>query len=52
MIMTDTFPIEITADAGKILTNGEVYSDYIILGLYDSPSNWREVPIEEVPQDE
>lgn len=45
-------PIHLIADENMILTNGEVYSSQIWLGIYDSPSNWREVPIEEVPQDE
>ena len=40
----------LTADEGKILTNGDVYSIQVYLGIYDSPENWREVDIEEVPQ--
>lgn len=43
---------ELYADEGKILTNGEVYASLVYLGIYDSPSNWHEIPIEEVPQDE
>lgn len=43
---------ELFADDGYVLTNGDCYSTYVVLGIYDSPSNWREVPIEEVPQDE
>ena len=43
---------ELTADEGYILTNGECYSTYVVLGIYDSPSNWHEIPIEEVPIDE
>lgn len=43
---------EIYADEGYILFNGEIYSTHIILGIYDSPSNWQEIPIEEVQQDE
>ena len=45
-------PIHIIADENKILTNGETYSTEIWLGKFDSPSNWHEIPIEEVPQDE
>lgn len=33
----------ITADEGKILTNGETYSTQVYLGIYDSPENWREI---------
>lgn len=43
---------ELIADEGYMLTNGEVYASTVYLGIYDSPSNWREIPIEEVPQDE
>lgn len=45
-------PIHLIADEGMILTNNEIYSTEVWLGKYDSPSNWHEVPIEEVPQDE
>lgn len=33
----------ITAAEGKLLTNGETYSEQVYLGIYDSPENWREV---------
>jgi len=33
----------LTADEGKILTNGETYSEQVYLGIHDSPDNWREV---------
>jgi len=49
MIIKDTKPIELLADEGKVLTNGETYSTIVILGIYDSPSNWQEIPEEEVP---
>ena len=42
---------ELIADEGKILTNGEIYASIVYLGIYDSPSNWHEIPIKEVPQD-
>jgi len=45
-------PIHIMASEGFILTNGEVYTTEIWLGKFDTPSNWHEIPIEEVPQDE
>lgn len=43
---------EVFADEGFVLFNGEIYSEHIILGIYDTPSNWQEIPIEEVPNDE
>ena len=52
MTITNTSPIELYADEGMVLTNGEIYSTLVILGIYDSPSNWHEVPIQEVPPDE
>lgn len=44
--------IKLEAEDGYVLTNGEVYSKTIYLGIYDSPANWREVPEEEVPTEE
>lgn len=45
--------IEIIADDGMVLTNDNInYATHLYLGIYDSPSNWHEIPIEEVPQDE
>ncbi len=45
--------VEVIADEGKYLTNDDInYSTHLYLGKDDSPSNWHEVPIEEVPQDE
>lgn len=35
-------------EEGYLLTNGETYSDKVFLAYNDSPSNWWEVPIEEV----
>lgn len=35
------------ADDGMVLTNGEIFSDLIYLGVLDSPENWREVTKEE-----
>ncbi len=43
---------QLTANEGYMLTNGEVYASIVYLGIYDSPSNWHEIPIEEVPQNE
>lgn len=33
----------LTAAEGKLLTNGETYSEQVYLGIHDSPDNWREV---------
>lgn len=41
--------IVLEADEGMVLTNGEVYSTMVYLGVADSPENWREVPENEVP---
>ena len=44
--------IEIIADDGMVLTNDDInYCTHVYLGIYDSPSNWREIPQEEVPED-
>ena len=43
---------ELIAQDGYVLTNGEVYAESVYLGIYDSPSNWHEIPIEEMPQEE
>ncbi|WP_322353992.1 hypothetical protein [Paratractidigestivibacter sp.] len=43
------------AGAGKILTSDGIYSEVVYLGVYDDPSNWREVEADaerEPPQDE
>ena len=50
-ILNET-PINLIADEGFILTNGETYSTEVWLGKFDDPSNWHEIPIEEVPPDE
>lgn len=41
---------KLTAEAGMILTNGEIYSEQVYLGIYDSPNNWHEIPEDEVPE--
>lgn len=35
---------------GKVLTNGEVYSTQVYLGNNDSPDNWWEIDIEDMPE--
>lgn len=49
MKISDTLPIELIADEGHILTNGEIYSPHVILSNIDSPDNWQEILLEEVP---
>lgn len=39
-------------EEGYLLTDGETYSDKVFLGIHSSPSDWWEVPIEEVKIDE
>ena len=40
---------EIKPDEGMTLTNGEVYSKRVYLGVNDRPENWWEIPDSEVP---
>jgi hypothetical protein len=50
MMISKNRPVQIVADKGMVLTNGEVYSTeggYITLGVNDSPDNWREITAEE-----
>jgi hypothetical protein len=44
--------INITPDEGKVLTNGNTYSENIYLGVNDSVENWNEILKEEVPKEE
>ena len=39
--------IMLTADEGKILTDGEVYGKIIALGKGDSPENYPEITVAE-----
>ena len=43
--------ITLEPEEGYTLTNGEVYSKQVYLGIYDSPENWWEVPDNEVPEE-
>ena len=36
--------IVLEASDGMVLTNGEIYSDKVYLGVNDSPENWHEIP--------
>ena len=51
-ITTENNIIKIEADEKYILTNGEIYSTEIYLGINDSPKNWHQIPESEVPIDE
>ncbi len=42
----------LTASDGFVLTNGEIFSTQVYLGIHDSPENWREIPEEEMPKDD
>ena len=41
--MTQQTYIMLTAEDGKILTNGETFGRVVALGNGDAPENWREV---------
>ena len=43
MIETNITVRKLTADEGKVLTNGEAYGKEIYLGIYDSAENWHEI---------
>ena len=34
---------KLTADPGKVLTNGETWGETVYLGIYDTPENWQQV---------
>lgn len=39
-------------DEGCLLTDGDIYSDRVYLGINSSPDEWWDIKIEEVPQSE
>lgn len=39
-------------EEGYVLTNGEVYSTKVFLGINDDAENWREIPEDEVPDEQ
>ena len=43
MIETNITLRKLTADEGKVLTNGEAYFKELYLGIYDSADNWHEI---------
>lgn len=44
--------IVLEASDGMTLTNGEIYSKQVYLGIYDDPENWYEIADSEVPQED
>lgn len=42
---------QLIASEGMVLTNGEIYSTSVYLGINDSPSNWYEIPEEDIPEE-
>ena len=48
MIMNEVKLIVLEALDGMVLTNGEIYSDKVYLGVNDTPENWHEIPDGEV----
>jgi len=40
----------LTPDDGKWLTNGDVYSLKVWLGINDTSDNWHDIPEDEVPR--
>jgi hypothetical protein len=47
MIKSTIKIIKLEASDGMMLTNGDVISACVYLGLNDSPDNWHEITIEE-----
>ena len=43
MTTTDIIVRQLAPSDGKVLTDGEVYSDCVYLGAEDTPDRWREV---------
>ncbi len=48
MIITNNV---LCAEPGRLLTNGDVYSDTVYLSYLDSIDNWTEIPITEIPEE-
>ena len=45
-------PKMLIADEGKVLTNGEVYTNVVYLGVDENIDNWSEINEEDVPKPE
>lgn len=54
MIVNLTDPIELIPSEGMGLVNDEgIYSNGpVYLGKFDSPDNWSEIPLEDIPKEE
>ena len=52
MIQNTIQIIVLEASEGKVLTNGEIYSTKVYLGVNDSPENWHEVDSSEAVEQE
>lgn len=51
MINVDwTNPKMLIAGEGKMLTNGEVYTSVVYLGVDEDAENWSEINAEDVPK--
>lgn len=52
MKTNDLIYLEMRADEGFVLTDGEIYTDYVcVLKEDEYISVWSEIPIEDVPED-
>ena len=50
---TESFKmIKLTASTGMVLTNGNIKTHTVFLGVNDSADNWHEIPDSEVPKEE
>lgn len=50
MITNDLIYFEMRSEEGFMLTNGEIYTDYVcVLKQDDYINEWKEVAIDEVP---
>lgn len=45
-------PQMIIADEGKILKNGDTYSNVVYLGVDENADNWQEINANEMPNEE
>lgn len=39
-------------DEGCLLTDGQIYTNKVFLGINSNPSEWYDIKLEEVPPDE
>lgn len=44
--------VKLIAEEGMVLSNGETCGTEIYLGVNDSPYNWHEIPVEQIPTSE